>query len=333
MTTLLQALEKSEFRKEVLLESLLLKDKDQSALFRMARQKRTEHFPSGKVEVRSVIEISNICSQECNFCGIHSCSKKQKYTLARDQFMDIAGHIYSKGRRIFLLQSGENRSQGYVDLVSGYVSELKSSFNDIVLILCIGNLDRKQYKQLKDAGADRYILKFETSNPDLYRKIKPSDTLKFRVECIENLIDLGFDVGSGNITGLPGQSLVDLADDLLFISKFDLSMASSAVFVPNEDSKYRDKPAGDLDMTLNFMALMRIMYPHLLIPSTSSLENIRKGGQYLGLMAGANSVTVHDGTPSDLKKLFPIYSIGRFLPEEKFLRDIVARAGLKCSEK
>jgi len=186
-----------------------------------------------------------------------------------------------------------------------------------------------QYKQLRNAGADRYILKFETSNPALYRKIKPGDSLKKRIRCLEQLISIGFEAGSGNIVGLPGQSLDDIAGDLLFMRSFKLRMASCSVFFPGEGSNYRDEGTGDIDIALNFMALTRIMYPHVLIPSTSSLERVKKGAQYLGLMAGANAVTVHDGTPLKLKKNFPIYSVRRFTPGERFIKEIVKKARLR----
>jgi biotin synthase len=185
---------------------------------------------------------------------------------------------------------------------------------------------------LKGSGADRYILKFETSNPELYKRIKPNDSLEKRVACIEGLIDLGFETGSGDIVGLPNQTLEDLIKDLFFISNFDLTMVSSSVFIPGEDSNYRDENPGNLDLTLNFMALMRIMYPWMLIPTTSSLERTKKGSQFLGLMSGANSVTIHDGTPEELKEYFPIYSINRFTPNEKYIRDIVLQANLQFSK-
>ena len=129
--------------------------------------------------------------------------------------------------------------------------------------------------------------------------------------------------------GLPGQTLKDIVNDLKLVGKLGLAMASSSVFVPGEGSVYAGRPMGDLELTLNYMALMRIMYPGLLIPTTSALEKAGKGGQLRGLLAGANTVTVHDGTPAGTKKNFPIYSLERFTPDEKHIRAIVARAGLK----
>lgn len=323
-------LSKGNFNKEILSAALLLKKKRREALFEIAREKRSEYFTSGNVEVRSVIEISNICQKKCNFCNINFYSKSNKrYLIKYDELMKIVEYIYyRKKRRVLLLQSGENRRQSYIDFICKFMVNIKKTFKDLVVILCLGSLSRQQYKQLRISGADRYIIKFETSNPWLYRQIKPDDSLEKRIENIEILCKLGFSVGTGNIIGLPGQTLNDIVDDLLFINHFKLTMISTSVFIPGENSNYRDEPTGDIDLALNYMAIMRIMYPAMLIPSTSSLEKARPEGQYLGLMAGANTVTVHDGTPFKLKKHYPIYSTKRFTPEEEYLKSIVKKAHL-----
>lgn len=327
---ILQALAKRNFRKDILRKALLLKGSRQKQLFKLARDKRCEFFPSQRVELRSVIEISNICQRSCNFCNINLYAKiPQRYTLKYAEIIKIIEYIYyKKKRRVILLQSGENRSQKYIDFIAQCVSKIKDKFNDITIILSLGNLSRNQYRQLRDSGADRYILKFETSTPKLYKQIKPVDTLEERVKCIRQLCEIGFDVGTGSIIGLPNQTIDDIVNDLIFMRNFKLTMASCSVFFPGEHSNYRRMPAGDIGIALNYMALMRLMYPWLLIPSTSSLERVKKGAQYLGLLAGANAVTIHDGTPKEFKKSFPIYSVKRFTPGERFIKDIVGRAGL-----
>jgi biotin synthase len=324
----LQTINKGSFEEDVIYKALLFNGETEERLFRLARTKRTEYFPSEEVEVRSVIEISNICQRKCNFCNINSYSKRKRYTIKYEEFMKIVENLYYKGRRVLLLQSGENRYQKYIDLVCKYISNIKKRFSDLTIILCLGNLGYNQYKQLREAGADRYILKFETSNSILYKQIKPDDSLQRRMKCLEMLVRLGFDLGTGNLIGLPGQTLKDIVNDLFFIRNFKLTMMSTSVFIPGEDSGYYDKPIGNLDIALNYMALMRIMYPQMLIPSTSSLEKAKKGGQYLGLMAGANTVTIHDGTPVELKKYYPIYSVKRFVPDENYVKGIVTKAHL-----
>lgn len=328
---LLAELEKGKFTGKNLAAALLLRGAAQRELFGLARRARARAFPSGGVEVRSVIEVSNVCRQRCLFCNINRLPSARKYLLDRAELLRIARHLYRKKRRALLLQSGENGSVAYVRLVAGCVKEIKKEFPGLTVILSMGSLSLPQYKLLRRAGADRYILKFETSNSALYGKIKPGDSLSDRLRRIKCLTDLGFETGSGNMIGLPGQKLKDIVNDLLLAGKLKLAMASSSVFVPGEGSAYSGRPMGDLDLTLNYMALLRIMRPGLLIPTTSALEKAGRDGQFRGLLAGANTVTVHDGTPPGAKKHFPIYSLERFTPDEKHIRAIVKRAKLRFS--
>ena len=220
---------------------------------------------------------------------------------------------------------------GFADAVAAVNEAARRTLPDVVLILCFGTLKRSQLQQLRDAGGDRYILKFETSNPRLYAEVKPGDSLDEREACLATLAELGYGVGTGGIIGLPGQTDEDLVADLRYIGRWaaQLCMASGSIFVPGAGTDYADAPAGDLDKTLNFMALLRVLHPHLLIPSTSSLEHARPDGQLAGLQAGANVVTIHDGTPDERKELFPIYSLRRITPGEARLRRIVQQADLE----
>ena len=312
---------------EILRAALALRGAEQQLLFQLACELRAAHV-GDQVEVRSVIEVSNICHQRCNYCGIGS-TRDADYTIGDDDLLRIVQHIHHKGRRCLLIQSGEDRSPGYLDSICRCVERAKQRYHDLLVILCLGNLGRARYQQLRQAGADRYILKFETSSPTLYRQVKPNDTLEQRVRCLRQLIEVGFEVGTGNIVGLPGQSVADLVADLRFLSRFELTMVSCSAFIPGPSTPYHDQPAGDLELTLNYMALLRILYPTMLIPTTSSLEKDHPDGQFRGLMAGANTVTIHDGTPAELKEHFPIYSTDRFAPDEQHIMAIVERAGLR----
>lgn len=313
----------------VLAHALQAKGPEQAHLFDLARQRRSIAYPTEEVEVRSVIEISNVCRQRCNYCNMGLKATHDHYVIGYAEFLDLVQFLHSKGRRVLLLQSGENDDQDYIAHVTRCVEGIMTKFNDMVVVLCLGNLSKDQYQQLRDVGATRYVLKFETSNPRLYSHLKPRDSLKLRVACLETLLSLGYEVGSGNMVGLPGQTVDDIVEDLYFLGRYKLAMESCTVFIPGESSHYRNEPIGDVDMALNMMALMRILYPNRLIPTTSSLEKARRDGQYLGLMAGANTVTVHDGTPDELKHLFPIYSTKRFTPQDDHFIAIVRRAGLR----
>jgi biotin synthase len=136
-------------------------------------------------------------------------------------------------------------------------------------------------------------------------------------------------VGSGIIVGLPGQDEDDLVVDLEFLSGLNLDMVSASVFIPGHGTAYEHMPPGDVETTLNFMALLRIKNPRALMPTTSSLEKLKPDGQYLGIMAGANTLTIHDGTPQELQHLFPIYDDKRYRPNDEHLRSIAERAGLR----
>lgn len=312
--------------------ALNLRGDDQRELFALARARRDAAFPARAVEMRSVIEISNICRQRCLYCAIGSNERRPDYTLTQAAFLERAALVHARGRRVLLVQSGENDTDAFVDHVAGCVSALRAALPDTVVVLCIGNLRREQYRRLRDAGATRYVLKFETSNAALYASLKPRDTLEHRLQCLRDLVDLGFSVGSGNMVGLPGQTLDDMVEDIRMLGRFPLAMSSCTAFIPGEQSVLKDAPMGDVDLALNTMAIVRILYPNRLIPTTSSLEKARESGQYIGLMAGANTVTIHDGTPAEQKELFPIYSSRRFAPGEEHIRAIVARAHMTLAE-
>lgn len=305
----------------------------QEELFAMARRARDEAFPAREVEVRSVIEISNICQQGCYYCSISKGTKIKRYALERSEVVEIARKLYEAGRRVLLLQSGENESFKFAEYIGGLTRAIHEACPEFEIILCCGNFPRDVYGELRAAGATRYILKFEASNPELYHRIKPTDTFERREECLGDLLAAGFQVGSGNIVGLPGQTKDDLVSDLLYLGRFPLAMSSTTVFIPNEASGYRDEPAGDLETTLNFMALIRLRHPERLIPTTSALGRLGENGMYRGLMAGANTVTVHDGTPEQMKSSFPIYSTHRFTPGSMRLLEATAEAGLTPAEK
>ncbi len=325
----LEELSMGNFSRGSLTEALLLRGEEQEILFAMARAARSSAFPSEEVEVRSVIELSNVCQQSCKYCSMYKEADLKRYVIKEADVLEMADLLYGKGRRVFLFQSGENHSKAFVAYVARCISGIKSKHPDSEIILCLGNLSREQYLFLKESGADRYILKFESSSPELYHAWKPSDTLDQRLACLNDLIDLGFKVGTGNMIGLPGQSLDAIVDDLLLLRDVDVAMTSSTVFIPNEGCLYNDQAMGDVDLVFNMMAVMRIMQPGRLIPTTSCLQKARDDGQLIGLMAGANTVTIHDGTPENFRELFPIYSTERCTPGEKRMGDLARRAGLK----
>lgn len=328
----LSELSSGNFTRDSISNALLLRGEEQQELFLIAQSRRSASFPKEEVEVRSVIELSNVCQQSCNYCSMHKGNDLKRYVIKEQDVVEMAEFLYSKGRRVFLFQSGENHAKAFVEYMGRCISRIKAAHPDSEIILCSGNLDKDQYRFLKDSGADRYILKFESSSPELYHEWKPSDTLDKRLACLDDLIDLGFKVGTGNMIGLPGQSLDAIVEDILFIHRTDVAMMSSTVFIPNEGCHYHDQAMGDVNLVFNTMALMRIMNPGRLMPTTSCLEKALHDGQLTGLMAGANTVTIHDGTPENFRELFPIYSTDRCTPGEERMRNLVQRAGLNLGK-
>lgn len=313
--------------REDIKQILQYKNEEQEELFSIARNIRNQGKFKNNVELRSVIELSNICAQNCRYCSMGK-NGKSFYTLSKETILNRIKFLADSGRRTFLLQSGENRNQKFIDDISYCCSEAVKLYPDIKLILCMGNLSKEQYRQLKESGASRYILKFETSDSEHHKFVRPTDTIQNRLECIKNLIDLGFQTGSGNIVGLPGQTLDNLTDDLILLNNLKLSMVSATKFIPNEFSEFKDYPMGDVNITLNFISVLRILKPDCLIPSTTSLSTGNENGQLKGLNAGCNTVTIHDGTPKEFEENFSIYSEKRFSPAEEYCREIIKKANL-----
>lgn len=328
-SNIITALENHEYTDSVLAEALEMTGDAQHQLFTLAQRKRHECFSDDHVQVRSVIEISNVCRQKCRYCAIGGKDQKLNYTLNAETILLLMDYLYSKGRRNILLQSGENIGNNFISDVAESISQIKRQHKNLRIILCMGDLSEEQYKRLFDAGATDYILKFETSNKQLFSYCKPHDTFEHRLDCINTLVKIGFRVGSGNIVGLPTQTVQDLVNDLLLAHALPLAMNSATIFIPAENSDFANEPAGSPINTLNMMALLRIMNPERLMPTTSSLEKMIDNGQYLGLLAGANTVTIHDGTPEELQQYFPIYSAKRIRPQTDHFRDILEKAHLK----
>lgn len=289
MTTehIISSLRQNEFTDAVLAEALDLTGEAQHQLFELAQQARHVAFPDDEVQVRSVIEISNVCRQKCRYCAIGGKEQKFNYTLDSNAIFLLMEYLYNKGRRNILLQSGENVNDTFINDVVDAIDSVKQHHDDLRIILCMGDLSESQYQRLFNAGATDYILKFEASNRDLFSYCKPNDSLENRLECINQLHKIGYRIGSGNIVGLPKQTLNDLVTDLQLIHALPLSMNSATIFIPAENSAFANEPAGNPIHTLNMMALMRIMNPNRLMPTTSSLEKMIPDGQYLGLQAGA----------------------------------------------
>ncbi len=313
--------------RSLLKQKIMARNEEQQSLFELARFVRNKSDFGNKVELRSVIEISNICRQKCKYCSIGRDNSKP-YELSYEEIFSVIKRLKDRKRRTFLLQSGESVSKSFINKITQVCSDSVALCPDIRLILNLGNLEDNQYLQLKAAGAKRYLLKFETSNSKLHKYCRPNDSFENRISNVKKLIKMGFQVGTGNIIGLPNQTIDDLIDDLILTTKLELSMVSASKFIPNPLTEFKNEPMGDINLTLNYIALLRILNPNCLIPSTSTMKSKGVDGQLMGLLAGCNTITVHDGTPSTKEADFNIYSNNRFSPQEEYCYKIIEQAGM-----
>ncbi len=301
----------------------------QQELFATAREIR-ENYHGDKVMLRGVIELSSYCEKNCNYCAMRASNKNlERYRIEDAKtILDVVAEIKSLGIPVVFLQSGQDRHIIYNEVIAQVIPEIKKQ--GLKVLLCVGERPKKIYQKWFDLGADSYILKFETSSPEFYQQIAYTPLAK-RIDCINTLQEIGFKVGTGNIVGLPGQDFDTLLEDILLAIKIKPNFVSSSPFIPNQNTPYERERAGDLNLTLNTMAIYRIALKNCLIPSVSALEKIQKDGQLMGLNTGANVITINF-TPDKLRHQYRIYSEKRFVVKLEHALDIIHRAGLEIEK-
>ena len=316
-----------ELSKSSLMELMTAEGGRQQELFQMARTARHEHGLD-QITLRGVIEISNHCQKSCDYCAMRCVNKGfNRYRMSSDEILAIATEIKKANISTVFLQSGQDPN--CEPILDEVIPEIKNKLQMGVL-LCIGEKSKATYQRYKDLGADSYILKFETSSEDLYQEIAHTP-LPRRLDCIRWIKEVGLKLGTGNIVGLPNQSLEILAEDIQLALQLQPDFVSSSPFIPNENTPFEHLPSGDLNLTLNMMALWRILFKNCLIPSVSALEKIQKGGQLMGLMAGANVITINF-TPKASRDKYSIYSMDRFVVSLDHALNIIEQAGLQIQQ-
>jgi biotin synthase len=306
---------------------LQVRGEQQERLFAAARVARENVF-GRRVVVRGLIEVTNLCRVNCEFCPMRRDNTRQNtiFQLTEEQILEAAARVRDAGINIVFLQAGEIPRT--TQLVGNALPKVRKMFSGPVeFLLCLGNKTEEEYAFLKAQGATSYILKHETSDPDLNQRMRHAP-LEERLACLRTLIRLGYKVGTGAIIGLPGQSHQSLVDDLLLAREIDAHMVSGSPFIPAPDTPLARIPPGDVDMTLNFIALARLLNPRWLIPSVSALERRQDGGQLSGLAAGANVLTVNF-TPEVEQSRYLIYGKDRYVVRNDHVSEIVALAGLQ----
>ena len=295
----------------------------QQELFAQARWVR-QQYQMDQVHLRGVIEISNFCQKNCNYCAMRATNQKlDRYRLSAAEILDIAAQMHRLGIGTLFLQAGQDPECDAI--LQEVIPTAKRQFG-LHILLCLGEYPRATYERWRALGADSYILKFETSEPAGYRRIAYTPLTR-RLQCIRWLQELGFHVGTGNIVGLPGQTLNTLVQDVLLTQEIQPDFASSSPFIANENTPFSEQESGSLRRTLNMMAIFRMLLPQALIPTVSALEKLEPGGQLAGLNAGANVITINF-TPPQCRQKYVIYSQRRFVVSLDHAKTIIHQAGM-----
>lgn len=259
------------------------------------------------VYTRGLIEISNICKNNCLYCGIRRGNANiQRYRLSKADILACADEGHTLGFRTFVLQGGED---GYYtdDVLCGIVSAIKARHPDCAVTLSMGERSRSSYQRLFDAGAERYLLRHETADPEHYAKLHPPEmSWENRMRCLRDLCDIGYQVGCGFMVGSPYQTAAMLAKDLKFIEKFKPDMCGIGPFIPHHDTPFADMPAGTVELTLYLLSIIRLIHPPVLLPATTALGTLHPKGRELGILAGAN-VVMPNLSPVGVREKYALY--------------------------
>lgn len=289
---------------------------DGIALFQLADKKRKESV-GDEVHLRGLIEFSNICKNNCFYCGIRAeNSFIERYKLTKEEIIKTAKLGSEIGYKTIVLQSGEGNFINEKELCE-IIEEIKKL--DLALTLSIGEKTYDEYKAYKNAGADRFLLRIETTDKELYKKFHPNMNFENRVECLYNLKELGYETGTGSLVGLPNQTLESLADDVLFFKKLDAGMIGIGPFIPHPNTPLKNEVNQNaFDLALKLMAIVRLEMPNINIPATTAMEALNPNGRIIALQSGAN-VVMPNITNIDCKKKYELYPnkpIANNLPRE-----------------
>lgn len=257
--------------------------------------------------LRGLIEISNHCRNNCLYCGIRRDVKTQRYRLSKEQILDCCQTGHNLGFRTFVLQGGEDA--WFTDeVLCDIVADIKHRFPDCAVTLSLGERGRDSFRRLREAGADRYLLRHETADASHYALLHPAEmSFEHRMQCLYDLRDLGYQVGTGFMVGSPFQTLDTLKKDLAFIAEFHPDMVGIGPFIPADGTPFANRPAGSIDLTLRLLAILRLLLPDVLLPATTALGTLHPSGRERAIAAGAN-VIMPNLSPQDTRALYSIYN-------------------------
>ncbi len=330
--TLLERLYEAEVPARADVEALLRLDAetDVARILEFADGVRRAFIGDG-VLLRGIIEFSNVCRNTCLYCGLNRHNDRlQRYRLTADEILATVEDIAAAGIKTVVLQSGEedNLDAAWLGRV---IAEIKSR-RDMAVTLSVGERRHGEYQLWKDAGADRYLLKMETTDPALYQALHPGMSFDNRLRCLRDLAALGYQTGSGNIVGLKGQTVEMLAGDVLFLKQGGFDMISVGPLIPHPQTALADMPTGDLRMTLKVIALTRIVSRNAHMPANTAIGSLRGCDERPKALAAGANVIMPNFTPPRVKSLYDIYpgKVGRDLSVRQSLASVerlVAAAG------
>ena len=267
---------------------------------------RRQHF-GNRIYIRGLIEFTNYCKNNCLYCGIRAGnSHAERYRLTKEDILACCAEGYRLGFRTFVLQGGEDPY--YTDdRMINIVTDIRAQYPDCAITLSLGERSRDSYQALFHAGADRYLLRHETANEEHYRQLHPEDmSYAHRMQCLQDLKEIGYQVGCGFMVGSPYQTVEHLANDLLFIQRFQPHMVGIGPFIPHSDTPFADRAAGTLEDTLLLLSIIRLIHPRVLLPATTALGTIAPDGREQGILAGAN-VVMPNLSPVGVRKQYSLY--------------------------
>ncbi|SLK14762.1 Putative Biotin synthase [Clostridium chauvoei JF4335] len=282
-----------------------LKSEDKKYLIQKANEIRMQTY-GDKVYMRGLIEFTNFCKRNCVYCGIRrSNNNADRYRLTYDEIMECADIGDRLGYKTYVLQGGEDEyftDEKMIEIIKG----IKNKYPNNAITLSLGERSYESYKKMYDAGADRYLLRHETATKKLYEELHPGASFENRRKCLKDLKEIGYQIGAGFMVGIPNQTNEDLVCDLLFIKNLEPHMCGIGPFIPHKDTPLKDEKAGTVEKTTTMLALVRLLLPDVLLPSTTALGSIDPMGREKGLKAGGN-VVMPNLSPTSVREKYYLY--------------------------
>ena len=269
----------------------LYKDQKTIDLLKQEAVRIQKKYFGNKIYTRGLVEFTNYCRNDCYYCGIRrSNTNAVRYRLTKEEILQCCENGHELGFRTFVLQGGEDpwfNDERMVDIIQ----TIKKNYPDCAITLSIGEKSKESYRKFREAGADRYLLRHETANEDHYRYLHPENlSLSNRKQCLYDLKELGYQIGAGFMVSAPGQTMENLAEDLVFLKELNPHMVGIGPFIPHHDTKFAKEEAGNVELTLFLLSVIRIMLPKVLLPATTALGTLDPRGREKGFQTGANVV-------------------------------------------